>query len=493
MDYLDPRKQFQHKLILLVGYVFVTIAIVGGSLVLLYQSYGFGLGKNGKVIQNGLVFISSQPNPAKIYFNGVLNNNSTNARLVLPAGIYQLRLSRAGYRDWQRTIGVDGGSVTHFDYPLLVPQKLISNKEHGYDTAPALATQSPDRRWLLVLQPGSDTVFDEFDLRNPKNVPASSLTLPSSIVTKPAGSESWQEVSWADDNQHALLQHLYDGKSEFILLDRQNPDQSLNLNSTFGINPTKLTLNNKKYNQYYFYDAAAATLQTGNLSTPSATPLLDRVLAYQSYGSNTVLYVTDHDAPAGKVLVKMAIGNQTYIVHTFPAGGSYTLDLTEYSGTMYVVAGDSAENKVYIFKDPVGQLNNNPSQAVTPIQVLHVTSPDYVSFSDNAQFIVAEHGQQFGVYDIEYKNGYNYTAGPAIDAPQTHASWMDGDRLTYVSNGKLSEADYDNTNRQTLMALSPNYQPFFAPDYRYAYAVSPDGTGGQFQLAQTSLLIPADQ
>jgi PEGA domain-containing protein len=494
MDYLDPKKQFYHRLILMIGYVLVTIAIGIGTWVLLDQAYGYGLGKNGKVIQNGLVFISSQPNPAKISLTGRPDGNNTNTRLLLPAGVYQMKLTRPGYRVWQRTIGVMGASLTHYDYPILFPVQLTSPRVQNYTTAPGLVTQSPDRRWLLVEQPGSDTAFDLYDLKNPKRIPAATtITLPSSIVTKPLVSDSWQLNEWADDNQHILLTHVYDDKSEFVLVDRQNPAQSVNLNTTLNVNPTKLTLNNKKYNQYYVYDGAAGSLQTASLGSPIPQPLLTHVMTYQSYGSNSVLYATDADAPTGKVLVKLTVGDHNYVLHTFPANGTYLLDLTEYAGKLYVAAGDSSENKVYIYKDPIGQLNTQPQHAVVPTQVLHVVAPDYLSFSSNTQFIVAEHGNQFGVYDLEYKQGYNYTTTPPLDAPQVHAAWMDGDRLMYVSGGKVVVFDYDDANQQTLVNLSPDYLPVFSADYHYLFGIAPRANTTQFDLVKTPLLTPADQ
>jgi hypothetical protein len=492
MDYLDPRKQSRNRIVMLVGYIFITIAILLGTRILVYSAYGYGLGKNGAVVQSGLVFISSQPNPASIYLNGKLNSSTTNTRLLLQSGLYQLRLTRPGYRDWRRTIGVDGGLVEHFDYPLLIPTKLTTSKLQTYTSAPSLETQSPDRRWLLVQPAASDTTFDLYDLNNPKKITPTTISLPSGVASQATSSESWQLVDWADDNQHILLEHIFDGRTEFILLDRQNPDQSVNLNATLNANPTMLTLNNKKYNQYYLYDSTSDVLQTATLSSPTPTPILTHVLAFQSYGNNSVLYATDSDAPAGKVLVKLAVGNQTYVVHAFPAGGSYLLDLTQYAGTLYVVAGDGAENKIYIYKDPVAQLSANPSQAVVPTQVLHVNDPNYLSFSDNAQFIVAENGPQFGVYDILNKNGYNYISHLPLDAPQTHATWMDGDRLTYVSGGKLVIFDYDDTNAQTLVPLSSNYLPYFSSDYHYVYGLAPGATAGQLDLTQTPLLLPAD-
>ena len=101
---------------------------------------------------------------------------------------------------------------------------------------------------------------------------------------------------------------------------------------------------------------------------------------------------------------------------------------------------------------------------------------------------MAENGAQFGVYDIENAKGYNYIAAQALDVPQAHANWMDGDRLDYVSAGKLVAFDYDNTNRQTLVPAASGYVSAFAPDYQNVYELAPATVAGQLNLNQTSLL-----
>ena len=488
MDFLDPQKRARHTIIILTGYVLIGVAIIIATIVLLYQAYGFGLNRNGSVIQNGLLFFSSQPAPADIYINGKLSKSKTNTRLVLPSGIYNIKLDKAGYRPWERTIELDGGRVAHYDYPLLFPKKLVTSKLHGYDAAPSLATQSLDRRWAVVSQAASMTNFDVYDLSNPAKEPTV-ITLPSDLLTKATTTESWQLSEWADDNQHVVFQHSYDGKIEYILLNRTAPAESLNLNKTLAVTPTKLTLNDKKYDQYYLHNSDG-TLQTVSLKAPTAVALLNHVMAYQTYGNNSVLYATDEGAAAGKVAVKFLDNGQTNVVRSLPAGTTYILNLTKYSGTFYFAIGAASENKVYVYKDPIGQINAGVVRVPVPAQVLHVDSPNYLGFSSNAQFIVAENGQQFGVYDIENKHGYNYKTSQALDAPQAHASWMDGNRLNYVSGGKLLVFDYDYTNSQTLMAANPVYLPFFAPDYQHLYSLAPGIVAGQISLTQTALLIP---
>ena len=88
MDFLDPRKQRRHKILLIFGYLLIACMVAGATTVLLYEAYGFGLGKGGSIIQNGLIYLSSQPNPATVHLNGRLLTNNTNTSLTLPEGIY---------------------------------------------------------------------------------------------------------------------------------------------------------------------------------------------------------------------------------------------------------------------------------------------------------------------------------------------------------------------------------------------------------------------
>ena len=493
MDYLDPQKHRRHNLLILLGYVLITVAIACIVYLLLYKAYGYGVGKNGKITQNGFVFVSSQPNPAQIYLNGQKNKSTTNTRLSLLAGRYTMQLQRTGYRTWQRSVTVLGGDLQHFDYPLLVPTALTATPVKSYNDAPGLATQSPDQRWLLVEQPGSVTDFDLYDLKNNPIKAPTVVSLPPTLITKATTSQSWQLVEWSNDNQHVLLQHLYDDKSEFVVLDRTNPDQSVNLDTTLSVSPTAVSLNDKKYDQYYLYDATKATLQTASLRSPNPTAYLDHVLAYKSYSNNTMLYATDTGATADQVSVRMQVGSRQYSLKTLPAGGTYLLNLTGYNGSLYTVIGSSTEGKAYIYKNPIGQLSAKPNHAIVPTRVLRVSGVNYVAFSANAQFVLAENGTALATYDILNDKSYTFSLAAPIDAPQSHVAWMDGDRLMYISGGKMAISDYDNTNQQLLTTENSAYRPYFSPDTHRVYALAPVTSQAGLALMQTWLLTPADQ
>jgi hypothetical protein len=487
MDFFDPQKQKQHAVRIAVGYVLIGLALVLATTILLYQAYGYGIDKNGQVFQNGLVFFSSQPSSADIYVNGLKYGSQTNTRAVLPAGQYTIRISLNGYRSWQRAITVDGGSVERFDYPFLFPNKLATVSIKQYADSPALSTESVDRRWLLVA-PSAVNDFDLFDLSNSKPT-ATVLSIPSDVLSANTTTLNWRTVEWAGDNRHVLLRRDYQDQkdsntgSEYVLFDRQDPTQTKNLTQLLGFTPTTIKLRNHSYDQYFAFDQANGTLFTATLKTPTPQLYLDKVLNFANSG-NTVLYATSQDAPAGKVLIRMRQnGDSPYLLRTVTAGSTYLLDLATYNGTLYVAGGAQSENKVYVYRDPLSILKSDPKAIAAPVQILKVAAPNYMTFAPGARFVMAENADHIAAYDAETDKGYAYQIKTSLDAPQAHATWMDGYHLDLVSGGKVTVFDFDGANSQSLMSASPDYLPVFDSNYHFLYSITT-----QHALTSTNLL-----
>ena len=64
MDFLDPLYARRHIIRLYTGYVLIAIAVLLGATLLLLVALGFNIGKNGQVVQNGLLFASTRPGGA---------------------------------------------------------------------------------------------------------------------------------------------------------------------------------------------------------------------------------------------------------------------------------------------------------------------------------------------------------------------------------------------------------------------------------------------
>jgi hypothetical protein len=480
----------------MVGYILVAIAIGLGTVVLVYSAYGYGINtKTGDIVQNGLLFVDSKPGGADIYLNNKPINQGTSARLVLPAKSYDLLLKKTGYRNWERKFTLDEHAISRYVYPFLFPVKPVTQSLKSYPSAPQLLMESPDRHWLLVQvpDPSAKTLsFDEYDTSD-YTKPAVPLALPAGILTKaPASSAlgTLTEVEWSTDNNHVLLKHGFEGGFEFIVMDRNDPAKSININKTLNINPTQVALRNKKVDQLYIYTQDGGILQLADMSKPEvAAPLLKNVLAFKPYGSNLISYVTQADMPVGKAQARIWSNGHTYPLYAFNGGSKYLLDIASYSGHLYFVAGSSTDGRVNIYRDPLGDIQSSDIGRATPMIALRAQDASKVGFSDNARFIGLQGGQNFGVYDLETDSEYQY----ALQQPLTNnLDWMDGHRFIGKSNGYVFVMDYDSTNQQNLVPTVSDLGGFFSRDYNQMYTLAPAAGSSNVSLERVDMRAGTD-
>src|SRR5690606_27089828 len=145
-------------------------------------------------------------------------------------------------------------------YPFLIPNQFETTDVGTYDVMPTLAMQSPDRRWVLVQRPGLTYQFDVYDLNNPEDEPES-IVVPPSILTNPGAPATLKLVEWSTNNRHVVVERTFDDTNEYLLLDREKPAESVNINTTFGIKPAKITLKNKRPDQFYYMEALPGVIR----------------------------------------------------------------------------------------------------------------------------------------------------------------------------------------------------------------------------------------
>ncbi len=489
MDFFDPQKQRRHSIRLAIGYAVIGAVLTLATTVLLHYTLGYGLDKEGRLIRNGLVFVSSQPVKADVYLDGNKYKDETNTRMTLPSGQYVMELKKNGYHDWKRTVTVEGGSVERFDYPLLIPTQLNTTALKQYDKAPSLSTSSPNGRWLIVA-PAGQNKFDLYDL-SADTPSGQAVEVPSDILAAGSTTKGWAAVEWSRNNRHVLLSRSFDAPgrsgSEYILFDRENPGESQNLSVVLGFTPTKIELRDRNHDQYYLHDAGSGQLFTASLENPTPKPLVKGVLAFAS-DKDVVAYVTVEGADKGKAVVKIQKGTgEPLTVRQIPAGEAYVADMAIYDRTLYLAVGSSADNRVFLYGDPIGSLRRNPGQPAVPVQILKVEGPVRVSFSQGGRFVAAENGDKFATYDAETDRGYVYRTGAPLDKPQRYSSWIDGYHLSYVSEGQVVIFDFDGANFSKLSPASPLQLPVFDLDGRYLYNFSAKNA-----LTRTALLTPED-
>lgn len=492
MDFLNPKKKRAHRRRLLIGYFLVGLAIAVGTVVLILQAYGFDINrKNGQVIQNGLVFVDSKPVSGDVYLNGK-SQGQTKQKLVIPAGQYDLEIQKTGYRTWKRSFSLGGGAIERMEYPFLFPTKLTPKDVQLYAAQPALATNSPDRRWLVVQQPGKTDSFDVVDLNSASNA-TTTITIPTTILTSATGDQRLELVEWSTDNRHLLLKHSFTGGLEFIVLDRENAAQSVNLSKQFKVPFTKVSLHDKQPDEFYLLDGATGTLRLADLKNKSPAVVLEKVLDFHPDGTTQILYVTETAAQPGNVLVRLRVNaSNTVTIRQISKNSRYLLDMAKYDNHWYIVFSDSISRKAFVYKDPQSFAPKSQADAQVPTayRALRLdVDAEFVSFSANAQFIALQGGSKFAVYDLENNRQYRYDSQLKLPAGYK-VTWMDGHRLAASSDGVVVVFEYDNQNRQILVSGDAGIAPFFDRNYEVLYTIgSSAAVAGRQALTRSDLVI----
>ncbi len=490
MDFLDPKKKRAHAIRLMIGYVLVGIALILATTLLLFAALGYGINRStGEVTQNGLVFVDAHPESAKILLNGQ-DKGQTDGRFVLEAGNYNVELQRDGYRSWKRSFAVEGGGIVRLVYPFMFPNTLESKDiTTALATTPDVVTESPDRHWIVLHYPDDLSKFQIIDTSTKQNVTVP-ITVPAAIFGTHTGTQGLEFTEWSTDNKHVLLKHTFTGGYDYLLIDRENPEQSTNISQLLGKNFTSVTLRNKQADQLYTHDVNGGILQSVTLKDKVATAVADQVLAFWPYKEGTVLYTTDKGAASGKVNVHIKDGANDYLVRELVTGPKYLLNIAEFDGDMYLATGSSADGKVYLYRNPLTALKKSDTALNIPLLLLKLDNPDSVTFSANARFVAVQAGSKFELYDAETKQQYRYDTGLPLD-PGQKVNWMDGHRMMFVSKGKMEVFDFDGLNKQTLVSANPAFIPMFDRDFTALFTYSPSlaGDSAKSALVRTELIV----
>lgn len=473
MDFLDPRKRKRDKNRLMLIYMLMTVLVIVAGYLVFKATEGYGVDtKTGQIIQNGLLFVSSQPKKADVLLDDQLQSSRTPARLILPAGAYSMTLEKSGYRTWQRNVTLEEHGVARLTYPLLIPEELNSQAVDKYDNLPPLATQSPNSRWILVQVSGSS--FKQYDSANP-TLPAATLSIPRSILTSSGSAKSrLSVVEWASNSNFVLLRHNYGSGFEYIIFYRTAPAQSININHQLNVSPTSVALRDKNQNLLYLYFNKTQQLQTGNISDRTLSVLLKDVIEFNSFGPDQILYIKKSSASSKQALVYLWDGRQSYLLKSIKAATKYSLDLAQYEGHWYYALGSDKANQVDIFKDSLDSLRAQSSKTAAPLLAIPIASPQQISFSTNRRFIAAQSGQKVGVYDIEIARTYKY----GVKAKLTGLlRWSDGYRLQGLSGGHLLLLEYDSNYLQKLMSVAGAGEGFFSSDYQNLFVLAKNKSG----------------
>ena len=246
--YRQPSKRKQlFKLVTIYTIMSVAVLVLVSILVLFMLGYQFNR-SDGKIEQGGLVQFDTRPTDADVTIDGKTLGTRTASRKTLDTGQHFITMQRAGYKQWQKSVDVQAGSVLWLTYARLVPNELTPDSVASFENVSSTAS-SPDNKWIAIKEDPATPTIKLADIARDE-VEVSSIELPSTLYTAPSPdkAQSFTLETWNPSSRMVLVKHTYDDtKTEWIVVDTQNVKASKNLTTALGVNASKVVFrgNNK--------------------------------------------------------------------------------------------------------------------------------------------------------------------------------------------------------------------------------------------------------
>ncbi len=223
-------------------YIFLVLFIVLAFVVILYaQGYSFDWQKKSLVI-TGAFYFKSYPKEVNIYLNNKYKGKTNKFIKRLPPEEYDVKISKPGYHDWQKTLKIDSKLVTEAKNILLVKKDPIVTQITEYNVKHF--SFSNDKKRVIYL---TDRATKEIDpikqkIADPREIPTYSkfalrlldLTDNTDIQINSSISnlKNLSNISWSSDDKKLLLSFPDD---YYYIVDLENPSKIISLNNLIKV------------------------------------------------------------------------------------------------------------------------------------------------------------------------------------------------------------------------------------------------------------------
>lgn len=457
-----------------VAYGITVVLSILTTALLVYIALGYQFDRrSGRVIHSGLLLVNAQPSGTDIYLDGQLRSDVP-GRFVLSGGKYTLLLQQNGYRSWSKQIVVQGSAVETIRYPLLVPNELDSTALSIVGRSPAVASQSPDKKTLLLQrEPGQDVVLVELDDQAPIEQP---LEL-SAALESPLG--SLNVLDWSRDSSRVLVEHRAgDGTREIISLHTRNTNEHVNLTQRYQkLAPTQLQYGD---NDEVYGISTDNILTRYSLRETRRSALLENVFSYAFSDTDKLAFVR-LSKDASRLEAGVLDGQSPVILHAIKhdTPSDLAVESIEYEGAWYVAVASPSERRVDIYRNPL----DTPILA-RQLPFTSLASPTHqLLASPSDRFLLLQNGQRSLVYDFDSLRSHSFTAPYKLRSTRD-IWWLTDYHLGSIDRrGQSFMVDFDGTNRQQLQDVTKTTSIYLDDKQESLYYFTARG------LQHTSLLI----
>lgn len=482
MFHIDFESEQTKNYLNIAKYGLITLLVIASTIALVFAAGGYDVDREtGEIIQNGLVIASTQPVSADVYINGVNEEDPTSSRFSLPAGQYNFEFKRDGYHDWAKKVTIEGSDVVWLQYPRLIPSDLKTVNAQAYKDVD-MASQTPDRKYLLIHEKAGASKLTLFSTENIDADPED-VVIPEAVLNTQVNKASvFEVVDWAQDSRTVVLHHTSGTVKELIILDVTSPQDAINLSTLYELPLTKLRfIDNSNDELYALVNTSLRRVDVG-AGTISAA-LVNDVAQYDPKDGIVVILHGKKDK------VEMSILDDGELLKYTSLEGNasdFIIDTDIFDGERYLAVADNRQDRVFIYQNILATAKK--SNGAELLDTLRSTDTQYLSFSLNGQFVMAQNGRSIRLFDFDLEKKDAFTVQQDIASDQ-EANWVDGFHLNLIDKKNQSHfMDYDGLNPHILATIDSSLGIFYRPDIEGVYFFT-TGKQGSDILNFSSLVV----
>ena len=451
---IEKRARRQSRRII-ISEVLMVLTVIVTVLILAFVVSGYWVGSDFKIERQGLLQIYSTPTGADIEVDGNPTSwlQRTNTSKTLAAGKHTIKLTKEKYDTWSREINITEGLLYRLHYPRLFLQDRV--KESAYESSANLASVSPDRNWMLLMNNTTSWELINLDTDNikPTKLDLSEI-LPfssrASGATVGLFTGSVVDAKWAADNEHLLLQIVGEGKTNWVLLNTKNPASSINLSKEFNADFSKIKILDQSANNLiavlnnniHRIDAGAKQI---------SAVLIPNIESFDYYEQNVVFSAKDPET--GKYYVAITkLGSDEITNLKEDLDAPVRVIITKFYDDEYI--GLLAENSItlYLKKDFVEKNSYQIS-----------FNPEKIKVGASGEAIVMYTGGHIATIDMEAQELFEWDTGT------NNFGWLDGSMIYAVRDGILNVYDFNGLNHRGLSDNVSSHFPVTITSDKYLY------------------------
>lgn len=435
---------------LMVLVVIITVAIL--ALVV----SGYWINSDFEVERQGMLQIASSPTGANINIDGETSPwpQRTNTSKVLPTGEHSITLTKEGYDSWSKTINIEEGLLYRLNYPRLFLQDRVT--EEIMDTATATTAFISANHNSMIL--ANDTMKWKFVKLDSDKPESKSFDISNVISTPVVSADAIQEATWDNDASHILFKLANEGASEWILLDVNHPDKSINLTKEFAGDFAKVKiLDNSSNNLLVIQNHNLQKIDVVNRSISAV--LAEKVTDFDHYDNEIIFSAYLGEGELGDIA-------QNYYVGMFKIGDNkITKVLTANSPLRAVISKFYEEKYLTIIEGTKVTIFRKSD--LTEYKNYDISfEPQSILVGNDGGFIVMRADSQIASIDMEA----NLLREWSLEGKTS--GWLDNNMIYTVSEGELIVYDFDGYNGRTIAKNVSSRFPAGITDDKWLYYFS---------------------